>query len=114
MSELRLIGPHQVAAMLGERKPGKPRDVCWFFRHRRQLEARGFPKPVPGIKNGYDPRAVEAWLTAQMDPALRAVYDARRRAELATAAPNITLVAGDAELATRAQDLAHRKRGRAA
>jgi predicted DNA-binding transcriptional regulator AlpA len=45
------------------------RDVCrmlrrtsgWFYKHREELEAAGFPKPVPVIGR-YDAEAIDAWL----------------------------------------------------
>ena len=59
--------------------------VAYFFRHtlawwnrtgRAQLEAIGFPKPLPG--HTYDPRAIDAWLTAQLSPELRQVVEGQQ------------------------------------
>lgn len=37
------------------------RKTDWFSRHRKRLEAQGFPKPVPGLGNRWDPVALEQW-----------------------------------------------------
>ena len=46
------------------------RSVDWFYRNRRKLERRGFPRPV--VWNSYDPDAVSAWRRSQMPAPLRA------------------------------------------
>lgn len=48
------------------------REVCrllrrtsgWFYAHRGELEAKGFPPPVP-VVGRYDGRAIAAWLDRQ-------------------------------------------------
>jgi predicted DNA-binding transcriptional regulator AlpA len=54
----------------------------WFYRHRRDLEAEGFPKSLPGFKQGrWCPQAVEAWIArhsgapAAQEPAPQAAED---------------------------------------
>ena len=64
-----LLTGKQVANML-------QKNAHWFYEHRRQLERRGFPAPVAWKL--YDAEAVIAWLDAQMDPGLRAVFEAKR------------------------------------
>lgn len=39
-----------------------------FQRRRRRLRQAGFPEPVPGLFNRYDPLAIEAWLARQRTP----------------------------------------------
>lgn len=51
----RPISAARVARDLLGKSPG------WFYAHRTDLEARGFPKPVPVIGR-YWPPAVRAWL----------------------------------------------------
>jgi predicted DNA-binding transcriptional regulator AlpA len=35
----------------------------WFYRHRRTLESKGFPKSLPGFAQGrWCPQALEAWI----------------------------------------------------
>ena len=36
----------------------------WFVQNRAQLEARGFPVPLP-VVGGYDRQAIDGWLDAQ-------------------------------------------------
>lgn len=50
----RPLPAHRIAAMLG-------RSPQWFARHRAELEARGFPAPLP-VVGLYSPAAVQAWL----------------------------------------------------
>lgn len=52
------------------------RNPAWFYEHRMQLQARGFPRPI--FAHLYDAEAVIAWIDAQMDPALKAVFEAKR------------------------------------
>lgn len=34
----------------------------WFYRnHRRLVRQHGFPAPMPGMGNRWDPRAIELW-----------------------------------------------------
>lgn len=40
------------------------RSVVWFRQHRAELEAAGFPKPLP-VTGLYDPAHVLAWRQAQ-------------------------------------------------
>lgn len=42
------------------------RSPSWFYSHRADLEAAGFPKPLP-VLNRYDPAAVKAWLHGKAD-----------------------------------------------
>jgi predicted DNA-binding transcriptional regulator AlpA len=65
----RLLTGKQVALIL-------QRNPAWFYEHRTQLERRGFPRPI--FSHLYDAEAVIAWIDAQMDPALKAVFDAKR------------------------------------
>jgi DivIVA domain-containing protein len=50
----RVLSRSEVAGYIG-------RSDTWFGEHRGELEARGFPKPLP-IVGGYDKDAVDAWL----------------------------------------------------
>ena len=50
----RPLPAHRIAAMLG-------RSPQWFAQHRAELEARGFPKPLP-VVGLYNPAAVQVWL----------------------------------------------------
>lgn len=41
----------------------------WLRKHVRRLESEhGFPRPIAGFGNIYDPRAIEAWLARQRAP----------------------------------------------
>jgi predicted DNA-binding transcriptional regulator AlpA len=41
----------------------------WFRRQRARLERdEGFPAPVRGCGNRWDPRAIEQWLDRQREP----------------------------------------------
>lgn len=35
------------------------RSTDWFYHHRAELRARGFPEKIPG--RGFDPLMIEAW-----------------------------------------------------
>ncbi|TSD87034.1 hypothetical protein FFK22_019275 [Mycobacterium sp. KBS0706] len=50
----RVLSAAQVAAYLG-------RSLTWFSEHRAELEAAGFPPPLPLI-GGFDKRAIDQWL----------------------------------------------------
>jgi hypothetical protein len=58
------------------------REVCrllrrtstWFYTHRSELEAVGFPEPVP-IVGRYDGRAIAAWLDRQSGSARGSTND---------------------------------------
>lgn len=50
----------------------------WFSRHRRQLERKGFPKPV--LPGRWDPKAIDLWLDSQMPAALRPDTPAHKKA----------------------------------
>ena len=80
----------QAAEALGLTVPG-------FCRRRAQLEASGFPRPLPGLRRRYDPLAIQGWLARLRgepahsvtpedhgDAALQAELD-RRALTLATA-----------------------------
>ncbi|WP_206934188.1 hypothetical protein [Roseococcus thiosulfatophilus] len=76
----RLLTSHQVAELLGLR----PRQ---FGARRAGLEAAGFPGPVAGLPDRWDPLAIEAWLAAQRGetaaqaaPSVEDVLVARARA----------------------------------
>lgn len=71
MSGDALLDARGVATLLGH-------DVPWFQRHRKKLEAAGFPKRLAGLGNRWDPLAIRAWRLAQMDPGLRQVLEAAR------------------------------------
>ena len=45
------------------------RSPSWFYQHRADLEAAGFPCPLP-VVNRYDPEAVRAWMrrSSGLDP----------------------------------------------
>lgn len=48
----------------------------WFRRQRKTLERdEGFPKPVSGCGNRWDPRAIDRWLAAQGGPAVTVNVD---------------------------------------
>lgn len=52
----RLLTAHQVAELLALDGPRA------FAQRRRRLEAEhGFPPPVPGVGQRWDPLAIEAW-----------------------------------------------------
>jgi predicted DNA-binding transcriptional regulator AlpA len=56
----RLLRAREVAALLGVA-------LHWWYRHRRALEAEGFPAPVRlsrGVAR-WDPAAIEGWLAAR-------------------------------------------------
>jgi hypothetical protein len=40
--------------------------LTWFCKRRGELEALGFPKPLPYFE-GYDRRAIDDWLDRQGD-----------------------------------------------
>ncbi|MBL8713219.1 MAG: hypothetical protein JNM12_09985 [Alphaproteobacteria bacterium] len=70
----KLLSIRIAAAKLGH-------SYTWFLEHRKELQARGFPRPVLSGALGrdrYDEAAIDAWLDAQMDPALRAQPDSAR------------------------------------
>lgn len=46
--------------------------VRHFRCRRRRLEQAGFPAPVRGLPDRWDPRAIEAWLAAQRPAPLAA------------------------------------------
>lgn len=79
----------------------------WFSRNRKALEDGDppFPKPVFGDGTAgqrWDPKAVDLWLDAQIDPAL-----------IAAARPGVEQGADlDLRLAMRADDLAGQGAGR--
>lgn len=50
-----LLTMPQTAARLG-------RSYAWFTKNRADLFAEGFPEPVPGCGNMWDPRAIDLWL----------------------------------------------------
>jgi len=52
--EPRIFTAVQVAARLGKGE-------TWFYEHRRQLSAQGFPNRDPLLK-GWDAKAIEIWL----------------------------------------------------
>lgn len=54
-----LLTAHQVAAALSLRSARS------FLGRRAALEAEGFPRPVRGLPDRWDPAAIEAWLSAQ-------------------------------------------------
>lgn len=54
----RLLSAQEVAALLH-------RQMNWFYKHRRRLEALGFPRPVPGMGRRWDPVAIRHWLDKQ-------------------------------------------------
>lgn len=60
---------HQVAEALA-----LPSARCFHARRRRLEGEHGFPPPVAGLPDRWDPRAIEAWLAAQR-PRLAAVND---------------------------------------
>ncbi|PZQ48868.1 MAG: hypothetical protein DI551_00625 [Micavibrio aeruginosavorus] len=64
----RLIPADSVAEMLGMSK-------TTFLRKAAELASRNFPEPIfKGAKRAktlWDSRAIDLWLDAQMDPALR-------------------------------------------
>jgi hypothetical protein len=43
-----------------------------FHCRRRRLEEAGFPSPVRGLPDRWDPRAIEAWLALQRPASLAA------------------------------------------
>ena len=54
-----------LTAPLVARKLG--RSLNWFYRHRTELEDdHSFPRTVRGCGTRWDPRAIEAWLDAQL------------------------------------------------
>jgi hypothetical protein len=50
-----LVDDDEVAELLGYR------DVRAFRRHRKALEAKGFPKPRPVVKR-YSPAEIRGWI----------------------------------------------------
>jgi predicted DNA-binding transcriptional regulator AlpA len=58
MSVRPLLTTRDVAALLGI-------SVAYWYRRRRELEARGFPPPIPALGNRWDPVAIDRWLAAQ-------------------------------------------------
>lgn len=51
-----------------------------FRRRQAELEAAGFPAPVPGLPDRWDRAAIEAWLDRQI-PAAGPAQDPLRQAE---------------------------------
>ena len=72
-----LLTSAQVAIKLGHR-------LAWFYRQRRALEARGFPRPVDGCGNRWDQLAIDRWLDQQggapAEPSAEALLIARAAA----------------------------------
>lgn len=60
---------HQVAEALA-----LPSARHFHCRRRRLEDGHGFPPPVAGLPDRWDPRAIEAWLAAQR-PRTAAVND---------------------------------------
>lgn len=93
-----LLTAAEVAARL---RPGSAGALDWFYRRKKGLIAdHGFPPPVPGCGNRWDPAALDRWLDAQ-DP----------RAPKPAAAPAAPAAANDetdwtAILAARGQAIA--------
>lgn len=58
MSDRRLLPTIEVC-----RKLAVSRD--WFSRHRKALEAEGFPPPVPHFGLRWDSAAIDRWLDQQ-------------------------------------------------
>ena len=50
----RVLSVAQTADYIG-------RSLSWFSEHREELEARGFPRPLP-VVDGYDRVAIDACL----------------------------------------------------
>ena len=66
----RLLTAHQVADLFGLKRRQ-------FMARRRRMEAQhGFPPPVAGLPDRWDPAAIEAWLRAQRPPEAAATTDA--------------------------------------
>jgi predicted DNA-binding transcriptional regulator AlpA len=68
----RLLNPREVAGKLG-------RSPVWFTRHKDELYAQKFPRPVLGdCEHGrprWDESAIDAWLDMQMPQELRAMRE---------------------------------------
>ena len=77
----------------------------WLYRHKRILETRGFPRPVPVIGR-YDPLAIQRWQDAQIGTPVAPVPPASP--PVAAAAPETTRPDDDfdAELDARAAAIA--------
>lgn len=71
---LVLVSGNRLAVMFGK-------SADWWARNRDALEAKGFPRPVPGVPGMYDPVAVRRWLDRQMPPHLQDAQPVRRPAE---------------------------------
>lgn len=54
-----LLTTAQAAAKLGH-------TVEWLYRHRKALEAKGFPPPIDALGHRYDPVAIDLWLDRQL------------------------------------------------
>jgi len=52
----RVLSAAETAAYLG-------RSLTWFVEHRAELEAQGFPRPLP-FMDGYDREAIDRWVDA--------------------------------------------------
>lgn len=50
----RILTVGETASYLG-------RSLSWLVSHRSELEANGFPKPLPTI-GGYDREAIDRWI----------------------------------------------------
>ncbi|HVB81211.1 MAG TPA: hypothetical protein VNE82_14830 [Candidatus Binataceae bacterium] len=59
------------------------RSRAWFYQHRSELEAVGFPRSIPVVRR-WDPAAIDRWLE-QQDKNSRAAtkHDARSRLDAA-------------------------------
>lgn len=88
----RFLTAGQVAYLFGSKT------ADWLYRHRKQLEGQGFPKPLLG--GCYDPLAVYAWRLAQLAPAHRAALAATHPGD-PTAPPDY-----EAELRANAERIA--------
>lgn len=70
-----LLDASEVAKRLG-------RSRSWFYDHQKELDAAGFPRPLP-VVDRWDPAAIDAWLAAQRGLAAAACKDEARRARRA-------------------------------
>lgn len=56
----RLLNRAEVAKFLG-------RSESWFRAKYKELHSQGFPEPVSGCGNKWDPKAISHWLDQQLN-----------------------------------------------
>ena len=55
------------------------RSRAWFFAHRTELEAKGFPKPL-AVVGRWDPAAIDRWVAGESKLEAAALKQTQKRA----------------------------------